>query len=238
MAGSTTFAWDRQLQSVYGGTNYVAALMVCTVAALLWEFSRGGVGLVRFLILSLPALVTVVATGSRTSTIILIVLSAAIPLLVATKTRPMVLVAVTLGAIAGGAFFTEFALRIGSGSLMTMLADRLVLWKAALDSFSASPLVGTLPGHFADVLVGYGFTNYAHNILLSVLAQGGILGVMLVGALFPWRGVTMQTASGVALIAALLISLFEPIVETQRLGVVAIVLALTSITMRERKTDH
>ena len=63
---------------------------------------------------------------------------------------------------------------------------RLILWQLAFEEFQKSPLVGNGWGYFAKVAPQSGnihVTN-AHNIVLQLLCETGIVGFVLVAALF------------------------------------------------------
>ncbi len=86
----------------------------------------------------------------------------------------------------------------------------LDLWISALRMFDAHPILGVgyqnlagqLPAYFAGTydtaLVQFQELSYAHNTLLSILAETGLVGAFLVGALITmgWRRAQSAARSG------------------------------------------
>jgi O-antigen/teichoic acid export membrane protein/O-antigen ligase len=99
-----------------------------------------------------------------------------------------------------------------SSGLDTSSALRLDLWSSALRMFDSHPLFGVgylnfasqLPAYYVNTgsydayLIQFPLLDFAHNTYLTVLAETGLAGALLVGALvvMGWRKAWLATKSG------------------------------------------
>jgi len=200
-----------------GAVNHNAegALFVLALGVLLALFPRTGHGGAK---LALAAAITALAVGvacsfSRSSyfgALALIVLFAA-----RRSVRGLIGAAVSLGCLVPllpAAVVARFTTVWGSSGLDASSALRLDLWSSALRMFAARPLFGVgylnfaaqLPRYFYNTgsydttLVQFPLLEFAHNTYLSVLAETGAVGALLVGALIVigWRRAWLAARSG------------------------------------------
>ncbi|PWC07587.1 hypothetical protein DF223_06015 [Mycetocola zhujimingii] len=220
---SESFILDRQLSSVFGGSNYVAALAAVAVVILLSLLVSNKLRFVTAIVCVAPLLLLISSATSRTSTLVLVAVSAAVLFRSKPSKRLLYgLSAIVVIAVSWEMLFSGVIQRLNSGPLETLLADRILIWGETWRVFAQSPIFGTLPGHLADELSVNGLTNYSHNIVLSILAQGGLLGAIFIAAITPWKAFRISAPAGAAFVVLMLVSLFEPVVETQRLGIIAL----------------
>jgi O-antigen ligase len=101
---------------------------------------------------------------------------------------------------------------VSSGTLDVSSALRLDLWSSAIRMFQAHPFTGVgylnfaaeLPAYFQDTgnystsVIQFSSLGFAHNTYLTVLAETGLVGAILVGALAVagWRMAWVAVRSG------------------------------------------
>jgi O-antigen ligase len=123
--------------------------------------------------------------------------------------------------LAQGALRETFAARFAANSLEFYVFRRVHLWFSAWRAFSKSPLFGIGVGNFGffDLNFGTGDGSEAHNLVLSTLAEEGLLAaIALFSALLLIVGkvVTVAKRRGGAdlwIVAALLSSLINALIE-------------------------
>lgn len=104
-------------------------------------------------------------------------------------------------------------LRIGHGETDQKVGIRLQLWKNALGVWEKSPIFGHGPGAYSafDLSDTQSFTGMeAHNTLIDLMVQGGILLGLAYVAIFLWLMLTLwRSRQWLLLISALMIFSFE-----------------------------
>lgn len=241
MVASDAYAFSagRQVAGPYGGSNYVAALLViCATAAwanaLLVRRWRATSMMVGFglVVLALPL-------ASRTSSIALLVallLTAALSGRRAQVVGGLALCYFAALAVSNSQLLLGQRLSAGLESGLST-SGRFDLWSQTLGVIVQHPILGIGPGRLTDELQQLGeMTNYAHQLVLSLVAQYGIVlgavGVVLLVA----RGSSKSDHVTLALTGPiLLVACFEPSIETLRLGVVFIAITAASRSMWEER---
>ncbi|WP_430868337.1 O-antigen ligase family protein [Demequina aurantiaca] len=176
--------------SMFLGT---AALVFVAVAL---HFRRAWAGWVAAL-----AALGVLATGSKTGLLLLILLPIAAALLVVASGRAGVLAAAALlpALVAVGLAIPPFlSTRFPQyfSELDASAADRAPLWRAAWQLFGEQPLVGLGYGNWAEhAEAAVGRTIPPHNLLLASWVNTGIVGLILTIAIIT----TVTVAGAVAL---------------------------------------
>jgi O-antigen ligase len=228
------FEANRQIVSVFGGSNYVAALAAAAAIALFHVVHAHPTGVVRWIIIGL-LFATPIVMASRTSTAVMLLLAAV--LLIQNRRRRRGFssaisagLLVVLASVLGGALLR----RLGTTAIASSASDRFFLWRMAWTTALHAPFLGIGPGRLADLYLESGqIAYYAHNLFLSLFAQYGFLvGIVAVLVLLPPRSLTFATPLSAAAVTLGLISLLEPSVDTLRLGLLCVV--CTSLSLRER----
>lgn len=203
--------------SVFGNlaqTNHLADYSALALASAIFLFVLGRLVLAGLLLLLLPLLLTLAATGSRSAwlymgALLLLALWLRRGLPAREATRLLTACAMTLPCLGAAALLlTELRdLLPGAAvtavtrlSAQTFAADpRLDLWREALQIFAAHPIMGVGQGNFTlqhFLMNGdHGRPSYsdvfenAHNLLLQIGAEFGLIGLALLGvALRLWIG--------------------------------------------------
>jgi O-antigen/teichoic acid export membrane protein/O-antigen ligase len=211
-AGNTAVAADQT-----GALNHNAqgAILVLALAVLLARFPRTRNGLARLaLAVALAAVVAGIAYSfSRASyfgalaVLALYALRRSIRGLIGAAMAACCLLPLVPAAVIA----RVGTMSPGSG-LDVSSAVRLDLWSTALRMWSAHPVLGVgylnfaaqLPAYFRDsgnydsFLIRFSSLDFAHNTYLTVLAETGIVGALLVGALIVtgWRRAWSAAQSG------------------------------------------
>jgi len=176
------------------------ALMVVLAVPMAWEVAARATyrGAALNLLFLPAAALAVVISGSRGGAIALAVALLVVPfgLRLLPRRRRRMLVAILLGALALLPFlWPQLAASVGRNvqRLMSTATDSLsgslnvrdVIWAAGLDLIQGSPLLGVGGGAFASALeTATGMAEVAHNTMLSVTVELGIVGFcLLAGAL-------------------------------------------------------
>ncbi len=184
LSGTSTGRWA----APGGGPNVFVRIMVLGMLAAVYFYLRSGRRLVW--LLGIPAFLTgAVASGSRGGLAAL-----AVTLVVASPAllpglrshggvKPVLLVAGLLGGgwLLAGDTIIDFAMdRFFASTLQQgYTSSRDILFRAALDMFLQRPFTGGGITSFAVLAdLGIGET-YAHNLLLAVASEGGMIGVLL-----------------------------------------------------------
>jgi O-antigen/teichoic acid export membrane protein/O-antigen ligase len=195
--------------------NSEGALFVLALGVLLARFPRTGRGAMK---LATAAAIVALAVGvafsfSRSAYFGAL---AVIALFAARRSiRGLVGAAVCLGGLwplLPAAVVARLATVWSSSGLDTSSTLRLDLWSSALRMFDAHPVLGVgflnfanqLPEYFYDSgnysisLVDFSSLDYAHNTYLTIAAETGVVGAVLVGALVVagWRRVWSAARSG------------------------------------------
>lgn len=213
------FADGRQLESLLGGSNYIAALAVLAALAMLCIVqSLGSIAKVAAwgAVLSAGLLSVTLASRGATTGLALGILAFMFTTDHAGTSRrrtAAVLATIALASIlasSAGALLRERLVDGADGN------GRTELWRSAASAFMESPVIGIgpggMPGFFADD--GYPVALYAHNIVLSALAQFGMpLGILVLFALAPRSNALRKNLMTPALLAALLAAMVEPSIE-------------------------
>lgn len=224
----------RQITSVYGGSNYVAALCAVAATLLLHSLLRRTLPRVMW-VFFLLLFATPIILASRTE---FIVSATAVILLVLANLRRRLGLALVAAGAAGALVLTfgnELITRLEVQDLGT--SGRTTLWSHAFSAFRDHLLLGVGPGHLADsYLVAGTVAYYPHNLILAGFAQYGILvGTLFVVALVPAASLNLRSAYGWATWVIVIISLVEPAIDTLRLGLVGI--AVTALSMEDTNLD-
>lgn len=219
-----TFAQDRQLESLLGGSNYVAALAVLAALAMLSVARDGGrVAAAVAWAAAVAAAILSVAVASRGATA-----SLAVGLLVFMQsgTQSGAGRRRVIGAVVILSLFVVLA--SSAGELLRERVDagtgtngRTELWRAAAATFGRFPLTGVGPGGLPAAFRDEGIRGalYAHNIALSALAQfGAIVGTLVLIAFSPRLPVLRHSHLAPALAAAVLTGFVEPSIEVLGYG--------------------
>jgi hypothetical protein len=211
-AGNTAVAADQT-----GALNHNAegAILVLALAVLLARFPRTRGGLARLALAAALAAVTagIAYSFSRASYFGALAVLAIFAL--RRSVRGLVGAAMAacclLPLVPAAVIARVGTLSPGSG-LDVSSAIRLDLWSSAIRMWSAHPVLGVgylnfaaqLPAYFRDsgnydsFLVKFSSLDFAHNTYLTVLAETGIVGAVLVGALVVtgWRRALSAARSG------------------------------------------
>jgi O-antigen/teichoic acid export membrane protein/O-antigen ligase len=196
--------------------NAVGALLVIALAILLAQLtvSRPGLAKIAMAVAIATLVLGIAYSFSRASyfgAIAVIVVYA-----LRRSVRGLIGLAVGIACLAPvlpAAVTARFGSILGSGgSLDADSAVRLDLWSSALRMFDAHPLFGVgylnfaaqLPyyfratGNYNVSYIQFPLLEYAHNTFLTVLAQTGLIGAAIVGALvvLAWRRVWHAARSG------------------------------------------
>ncbi len=176
-----------------GGPNVFVRIMVLGMLAAVYFYLRSGRRLIW--LLGVPAFLTgAVASGSRggLAALVIILIFAAPALLPGMRShggiKPVLLVVGLLGAgwlLAGDAIIDFVADRfLASTFQQGYTSNRDILFQAALNMFLQRPFTGGGITSFA-VLANLGIgEKYAHNLLLAVASEGGVIGVLLLFNVF------------------------------------------------------
>lgn len=215
-----------------------------------------GVLLTRALVCALLA-IAIIATFSRSSFLALLATGLVFSFLRGARAAPALLALVLVAlVVVPESVWIHLASTIGLTGTGVDLSSttRVDLWNAALRMFASSPIVGVgfqgfseaLPSHWtgtsSGLLLAAGASDYAyaHNIVLTILATGGLIGALAFGWLtarlvaiarrsdepFRTRGILGLVAAGVA-------SLFgEPVLTTP-----VIVLLMLLVPHGERRVS-
>jgi O-antigen ligase len=171
-----------------GGPNVFVRIMVLGTLAAAYFYLRSGRRIVW--LLGVPAFLTgAVASGSRggLAALVITLVLAAPAVLPGIRSqggyKPVLLVVGLLGAgwlLAGDAIIDFVADRfLASTFQQGYTSNRDILFRAALDMFLRRPFTGGGITSFA-VLANLGIgEKYAHNLLLAVASEGGVIGVLL-----------------------------------------------------------
>ncbi|WP_169744201.1 O-antigen ligase family protein [Knoellia aerolata] len=167
----------------FGGSNYLAALIVLGLSATAGSFlvTRGGTR--KLLLLGVPVqLLAVVATGSRGQTAALGVVWVAVVWISIRASRRAAVVTIGGLLVSGGvALFTlgdwliqiwQPALAGGARNYSTAQA-RFDIWATAIETFRANPVIGVGLRNFE----WRGDFAYAHNWVLQLMAETGLVGL-------------------------------------------------------------
>jgi len=149
------------------------------------------------------------------------------------------LVLLALGAL-GIAFSGAWAGLADRLSSISTIASRIEIWVAALDIWASHPGSGTGPGTFPAALMSTDYfrelvppPRHAHNALVQLVAEAGVVGVLGVGALsvtMLWslragRRHPFHTVAVVGLLSFLLMSAMENPSDTANVTVIGILWA-------------
>lgn len=113
--------------------------------------------------------------------------------------RPAVLATAAVALVAtltAGLLYTGDGQGDGGGSLTER---RLVLWREATEMVLASPVVGQGPGRFAEFSAtaqGNSEASWAHHEPLTLAAEAGLPGMLLLLGVVAWAFVWLQRGSG------------------------------------------
>jgi O-antigen ligase len=200
-------ATTRRLTSFFGNPNTNGVMMLCLLVvplAYAWSHRASRGCRIAIAILAATTFLTIIATGSRTAFITILISSFVVPLLLQRfklvlasaamlsaifATRDQILEAVSLQStyLASG---LKTVLHLDFERLLTegTFARRLDHWREALQFFEASPLIGAGP---LRARVG----SSTDNFYIYVLARYGALGLGLFAAL--WHDVFRSATEGV-----------------------------------------
>ncbi|MHC1560580.1 O-antigen ligase family protein [Actinomycetospora sp. C-140] len=212
----------RQVQSVFGASNYVAALLALAAVACIYKACSGSGWRLPNIIAAVACLVMMVPQASRTSTIV--VLLVVTWLLVRYRRFVWLLIAVAFGGVVlflspSIAVLDRFQAAEKAGE---ELNGRVELWDFALRLFRSNPLVGVGSGRVSDALQEAAFVpTYVHDLWLSFAAQFGIIGVVFLALGTLWiLAARVGRYARVLAITALVSSTVEPVVETLEMGLI------------------
>ena len=231
------FEQSRQLASVFGGSNYVAVLAGAAAILVLGVWLRGAVSGT----LALPALAFLSAVpvimASRNAVLWLVVVGTVIfarrGALSPMKTAIAAGLAAAIAYGFGGLLFDRIATFNGS----TWFSERTSLWSDSWALFVQEPLGGVGLGHLADTLAGNHLSWYSHNIVLSLLAQFGVLGLIAVFVFIPWAGLQLSESHGAAALYLAATAMLEPTIDTLRLGMImALITGHVYITQKRSRS--
>lgn len=241
---SAEIAATRQVASVFGASNYVTDLMtVATVACVHRALDRKSIGLNTFIAFALVGLS--LPQSSRTSSI---VLAAVLLLLFKRKGHLGIPVFIGVTVLASSQFFLlqlpVMARFKAQSASVDDLNGRVTLWQFALARIESHGILGLGPGNLTSELQNAGFNPlYVHNIWLSLMAQYGIFSILWFAIVL--RPMIQRRQSDYCYYLAvtlLLISTFEPAVETLKIGTIFMcLLALRVPSMPGREVgvhDH
>lgn len=173
-----------------GGANVFVRIMVVAAIAAVYFYVRSGYRAVW--LFPVPAFISgAVLSGSRggvAAALSLIVLAtpALLPRLRAGRVVSLAATALLLAGatwwVAGAGVWHAFHDRFVVTTFENQYtSDRDVLYRKAVELFLAHPVAGTgLDGFFA--IDGWGGVMYVHNLPLSVAAEGGVIGLALLGS--------------------------------------------------------
>ncbi len=178
------------------------------LGALAWRLRRRPLGAVPAGALVVAA-ATLLAARSKGAVVTLAVVGAALTLLhprLAHRRRQVLAALAVLGALVGGLGLAAFLAgpeRVGVGLSLTV---RLEYWSAGLGMLGDHPLLGVGVNQFREFYGAYKplraeETLHAHNALVQVLAEGGLVGLAAWTALivaWVWEGVGTCLAPAVA----------------------------------------
>lgn len=144
--------------------------------------------------LTVLTLVTVLATGSRAAylaagaegvAVVFVLGRGGLASVVRTVPRPLLAITVGLALVLGGALFASLGARLLDSST---LSERWDIWKSALAIWERSPWFGAGAGTWPFLRAGaypVGAASlvvpHAHNPLIQLLAECGVVGVISVG---------------------------------------------------------
>lgn len=176
--------------------DYVVLLVPITVVTL-WRAGRGGQA--WGLALAMVGVAELLVSGTR-SLVILAIVCACVLLVAwavrrrpsAIRWRPLVVVPITLAALAAVALVATSLMARFAGNLDE---GRLATFRVAIDIWARFPLLGGGPGTFGEWKLGlpsdvHYVVPTAFNVVLTALAETGILGVstMVAAAVIGVRG--------------------------------------------------
>ena len=239
------FDKTRQVSSLFGGSNYVAAaagLSACLLVS--WAVGTDRTPLSRVVAaVGAPFFIAVIVVmASRPSTI---ALGAALLLIAARASGVARVILVTsvglFGLAATSSGVTSILQTRLQADFTNELADRQFLWSVGWSRFLDSPLFGGGLAINADRFSSVGLTYYVHNAPIEWLSRLGAIGG-IVAYLFILTPTTLISTSRMssAMAFALIVGLFEPSIETLRIGTLIVVITATIVTVnrRERSTRH
>ena len=223
----------RVFDSSLGSSNYAAAwfaiLGVLLLSLALSPQRRlvGSLAATRliFLALAVPFLVAPFWIGSRGSSLaiavalLFLLASAKSASLLARATVVALVVIVTTVATVSGSFF--ILSRLGtSDAFSDVTSGRVILWQATIEIIEAHPLMGLGPGKVGDYLLEQTGVVESHNVVIYVLASMGIfIGVFYLYSVRP-RPLGVWSVVSAPMLAAVIISMVEPIAFGYSGGVV------------------
>ena len=237
LRAASDYATDRQLESLLGGSNYIAAIAAFAGMTLLCisstAVSKKTASFAWFGVLLAAALAIQIA--SRGATLSLAAGLIAYMLLGMRdrsgwqRTSGMLALAVLM------LVFTSSAGQLLRERVIQEADDngRAELWQGAADAFLSSPIVGVGAGGMPQLYAAAGQSTalYPHNLILSSLAQFGILfGPLVLASFMPTLRTLRRSPLTPALATALIIGLVEPSIEALSFGslFIAVLLAAES----------
>jgi len=223
---SEAIASTRSVSSVFGASNYVAALLtVATVACVHRAVSGRSVWLNASIAIACVGLA--LPQASRTSSIVLAVI---LLVLLSRKVAfgKSLFVAITV-LVLSPIFLSQLPVmaRFQTDSLSTTdLNGRVALWHFAIGQIESHGLLGIGPGNLTAALQSAGVSVfYVHDIWLSWIAQYGIFSILLfVVILRPITHRARDDYTAYLAVTLLLISTLEPAVETLMIGIIYVCL--------------
>lgn len=215
-AGEATarFAGQQRLQGLFAGPFHVAlaASFLCV-----WGIARWSQHRAMAVVALIVGIVALNEAAVRTGYLAVLVGWLALSLAAGTtRTRvkrfSAVLMALVIGTLALSTGVIDSGASVGSLTSLpsdSRVQDRLPQMHAAIELIAKSPLIGWGPGAAGDAM-GDRFSAdrvhvTAHNVVLKLGVEGGLLGLLLVGALLValWRRIEWRSSEGVGALCAL-----------------------------------
>jgi O-antigen ligase len=204
----TDWIGDGRMEQPFGYPNAQAGFFVlsATAALMLAVLSRRPLPRAIAFGLASGFAGVVLVSGSLTAIALLLLPAGALLVRTERSVRRFVsggaaLVVIALvGAVVLGALTTPTASRDGSDGLGSVLSERrLALWSDALALMQDSPLKGVGPGRFglvSPIARSDPDARWAHNEFLQVGAETGVVGMLLLVAVFLWGFWALAARSG------------------------------------------
>lgn len=240
-ANASAFSGSRQVLSIFGGSNYVAAILAFTIIscfyfALTTQTDRrlnivaGGICLALFLplesrtsIATLTAMALFTLATQRKSTRSWFVAVIGISILLLNYSR-----------IPGLDRFSQ------ADASLPDLNGRVDMWRFAAAQIQEYFWLGTGPGRLTDHLQSANYVPfYVHDIWLSLTAQYGVF-IILLFVLGLWKLFGHATGVYVHVMAltVLIISTFEPAAETLKIGTVFVLIIVLGVTHARARDEN